>query len=95
MRHDRNWILLLFEDRENRILFKTFSFTTIKELSLVLNEKEQTCSNFGAKSLWLLRFQQIAMVFRPLEFELTSKSKPLKLLASSLMALKALPEQMR
>jgi hypothetical protein len=46
MRHDRNWILLLFEDKENKILFKTFSFSTIKELSLVLNEKEQTCSNY-------------------------------------------------
>ena len=46
MSRDRNWVLLIFEDKENKYLFKTYRFQTIKELSLVLNEKEQTCSNY-------------------------------------------------
>ena len=46
MKNDRQWVLLIFEDIENRHLFKTFKFKTIKDLSMVLNQKEQTCSNY-------------------------------------------------
>ena len=46
MANDRHWILLIFEDKENKFLFKTMKFDTIKEMSYILNEKEQTCSNY-------------------------------------------------
>ena len=42
----RRWILCLFEDETHKYLFKQYSFHTISEIAKVLDEKEQTCSNF-------------------------------------------------
>jgi hypothetical protein len=42
----RHWVLCLFEDLEHKYLFKQYSFNTISDLANVINQKEQTCSNF-------------------------------------------------
>jgi hypothetical protein len=54
---------------------------------------EPICSDFEAKSLSLLMYQGIATVSAQMASGITSKSKPLRPLASSLLAQEALPEQ--
>jgi len=42
----KKWVLFLFTDTEKSELFKVMDFNTIKEISYILNMKQQDISNY-------------------------------------------------